>query len=324
MKLHTNKEQFSTLVTLAARYLRITPAFVEKDYWITLILYRLANSANATNVVFKGGTSLSKGYRLINRFSEDIDIAMIAENLSGNALKTKIRNIEKEITSDFTEIEEPNITSKGSMFRKSVFEYPSLMQGIPSTTKRIIVEINAFANPYPYVTKEITSFITEFLIATNQQETVEQYDLQPFSLNVLDKSRTMIEKLVSLVRFSFSENPVQAIAGKIRHFYDLYFLISDTECAAYIQSPNFKTDFAELLAHDQQAFDVPIGWQSKKIDGSPLVTDFSTLWEKLKTTYQNELSQLAFATIPDEKEVANAILNLFFSLSSKHIKDKNS
>ena len=127
MNLHTNKELFSTLVTLTAKHFRITPAFVEKDYWITLILHNLSNSPFSNSIVFKGGTSLSKGYRLVNRFSEDIDIAMIEEKLSGNALKTKIRNIEKEITANFTEIEVPNVTSKGSMFRKSIFEYPSII-----------------------------------------------------------------------------------------------------------------------------------------------------------------------------------------------------
>jgi predicted nucleotidyltransferase component of viral defense system len=143
-------------------------------------------------VVFKGGTSLSKGYRLINRFSEDIDIAMIEEKLSGNALKSKIRTIEKEITadSDFAEIVLPNITSKDSLFRKSVFEYPSLISSIlnRNTTKRIIIEINSFDNPYPYLQQEITSFITEFLLITSQTKAIEEYGLQSFSLNVLDKN----------------------------------------------------------------------------------------------------------------------------------------
>lgn len=69
MNLHTNKELFSTLINLTAKQFGITPAFAEKDYWITLILYKLSQSAFAESVVFKGGTSLSKGYRLINRFS---------------------------------------------------------------------------------------------------------------------------------------------------------------------------------------------------------------------------------------------------------------
>ncbi|MDD2269142.1 MAG: nucleotidyl transferase AbiEii/AbiGii toxin family protein [Eubacteriales bacterium] len=305
MNLHTNKELFSTLITLTAKHFRITPAFVEKDYWITLILCNLSNSPFSNSIVFKGGTSLSKGYRLVNRFSEDIDIAMIEEKLSGNALKTKIRNIEKEITTNFTEIEVPNVTSKGSMFRKSVFEYPSIISGILSgnTAKRIIVEINSFANPYPYLQQEITSFIVEFLQEKNQQQEIEEYGLQAFSLNVLDKCRTMLEKLVSLMRFSFSETPTQAIASKIRHFYDLYYLAQDSECWEYVQSSNFKSDFQELLEHDKEAFDTPEGWRIKEISDSPLVDDFLALWTGLRTTYQNELSQLAFVEIPDEKDV---------------------
>ena len=316
MKLHKDKELFSTLVTLTAKSLRITPAFVEKDYWITLILYNLANSPYSSSIVFKGGTSLSKGYRLINRFSEDIDIAMIEENLSGNALKTKIRNIEKEIMFGFTEIVEPNITSKGSMFRKSVFEYSSFIisASIGNTAKRIIVEINSFANPYPYLQQEITSFIAEFLFATNQQETIEKYGLKGFTLNILDKRRTMVEKIVSLVRFSFSEKPTQALASKIRHFYDLYYLAQDTECIEYIQSANFRADFSALLIHDKEAFNSPNGWQEKDFLESPFVNNFTALWTGLRTTYQNELTQLAFDTTPNEKLVELKIVELIDAL----------
>ncbi len=323
MNLHTDIKNFRALITFASMHFNITPEFVEKDYWITLLLCRLAQSSHIENTVFKGGTSLSKGYRLINRFSEDIDIAMINENLSGNTLKTKIRNIEKEIAIGLTEIVEPGITSKGSMFRKSIFEYPTALSSriddrVPN---RIIIEINSFANPYPYVKQRITSFITEFLVATNRVEAIERYGLRAFSLNVLDKRRTMIEKLVSLVRFSFSENPTQAIASKIRHFYDLYYLVNDVECAAYIQSPNFKADFQELLAHDRATFDMPEGWRIRDVEESLLMTDFPALWENLRITYRNELTQLSFVAIPDETDVANAISSLFHSLSLAYRKE---
>ena len=310
MNLHTNKELFSTLITLTAKHFRITPAFVEKDYWITLILCNLSNSPFSNSIVFKGGTSLSKGYRLVNRFSEDIDIAMIEEKLSGNALKTKIRNIEKEITTNFTEIEVPNVTSKGSMFRKSVFEYPSIISGILSenTAKRIIVEINSFANPYPFVQQQIISFIAEFLSVTNQTGAIQEYGLQQFELNILDKRRTMLEKLVSLIRFSFSENPSKELATKIRHFYDLYFLTKDEECARYLQSSEFQDDLLELLIHDQQEFNEPHGWQTKAIKDSPLLTDFPALWANLRSTYQNELTPLAFSEIPNETLIEKSFM----------------
>jgi len=319
MTLHTNTNDFAELIKLTAAQFKISSAFVEKDYWITRTLNLLAHSANAENVVFKGGTSLSKGYHLINRFSEDVDIAMINENLSGNALKTKIRVVEKDITIGLTEIVEPEITSKGSMFRKSVFQYTSITTGRlnANTPKRIIVEINSFANPYPYEKQAITSFIAEFLVQTNQQEAIGQYGLQPFSLNVLDKRRTMIEKLVSLIRFSFDQNTTIAIASKIRHFYDLYFLANDTECAVYLNSTNIKTDFMELYAHDQETFDIPANWRNKTLEQSPLTTEFSTLWGKLKETYRNELSQSAFTSIPDEKEVAKVFIDILQQIRIK-------
>jgi predicted nucleotidyltransferase component of viral defense system len=304
MNLHTNTADFTALITFTAKHFNLIPAFVEKDYWITLALNRLSHSKNVANAVFKGGTSLSKGYRIINRFSEDIDIAMINENLSSNAMKTKIRNIEKEITTGLTEIVEDGVTSKGSMFRKSIFEYPTLLGKVDSIIpNRMIVEINSFANPYPNIKQKITSFITEYLVANNQTKVVEEYGLQPFMLNILDKRRTMIEKLVSLFRFSFSESPRRALSAKIRHFYDLYYLAKDKECAVYIQTSDFNRDFAELLAHDKQTFDTPENWNEKEITKSPLVSDFPVLWNFLKDVYSSELPKLSFVPIPDEKEV---------------------
>jgi predicted nucleotidyltransferase component of viral defense system len=310
VNLHQHTQDFIELVKLTANHFNIATGFIEKDYWITLILCRLSQSSSRDNAVFKGGTSLTKGYRLINRFSEDIDLAMINENLSGNALKTKVRAIEKEITAELTEITEPHITSKGSMYRKSLFLYPSIISGITNAPQRIIVEINAFANPYPFVKAEITSLLTDYLIVTNQKNVIEQYGLLPFSLNILDKRRTLVEKLASLFRFSFAEDTNKAMASKIRHFYDLYYLANDSECAAYIQSSNFHNDLSELLAHDQKAFDEPKGWQDKSITGSLLTTNFPAIWENVRFVYQNELAQLSYGAIPDERLVAKNFINV--------------
>jgi predicted nucleotidyltransferase component of viral defense system len=321
MNLHTDTKNFIALVKFAAAHFKITPAFVEKDYWITLVLRRLSNSAHTENAVFKGGTSLSKGYHIINRFSEDIDIAIINEHLSGNALKTKVRSIEKEITEGLTEIIEDGTTSKGSMFRKSLFEYPTALLGMVDSIipNRMIVEINSFANPYPNVKQKITSFIAEYLTATNQVIFVAEYGLQPFLLNVLDKRQTMIEKLVSLFRFSFAENPRRTLAAKIRHFYDLYYLANDAECAIYIQTANFQTDFAKLLEHDKQVFDTPAGWQNKEIEQSPFVTEFSALWISLCDVYRSELPKLAFVPIPAENEVVKVFTQIVEQLKKRRI-----
>jgi predicted nucleotidyltransferase component of viral defense system len=144
MNLHTDIKLFSETIRAASQHTGIRDVFVEKDYWITLVLYQFSNSKYAEQMVFKGGTSLSKGYGLINRFSEDVDIAIIdGFNKSGNEVKTIIRTVEKEITAGLKEKQVEGVSSKGSRFRKSVFEYASIDPKNASNT--LIVEINSFA-----------------------------------------------------------------------------------------------------------------------------------------------------------------------------------
>jgi hypothetical protein len=312
MKLHEDKTLFTQLLNFSANTLNIRPEFIEKDYWLTRALQRMANNPNADKVVFKGGTSLSKAYRLTNRFSEDIDIAVIdADSFSGNQLKMLIKRLAKDMASELEEIVIPNITSKGSRFYKAIYQYQNLI-GLTSSavTGQLLIEINTYANPYPYIKQEISSFLADYLTAINRQDLVEQYELKPFEINVLDKRRTIVEKLVSLVRFSFEDDSVKSVASKIRHFYDLYYLANDKECREYLQSPEFQKDLSELLIHDQQEFNHPKDWQTKTVKDSPLFKDFPTLWTNLSLTYQSELTPLAFSEIPDEKLIADSFVEI--------------
>jgi predicted nucleotidyltransferase component of viral defense system len=309
MKLHLDDKIFKELIKLTAIELKINRPFVEKDYWITLVLSRLAKSKYVDESVFKGGTSLSKGYNLIERFSEDVDIAIINDKgKTGNEIKTIIRNIEKEITPDLTELQMEGVTSKGSRFRKSLFEYVTTEKG--NSNNKIIVEINSFTNPFPFQRLTIQSFVFDFLMQTNNEKYIEQYNLQSFEVNVLSKEQTLLEKMVSLIRFSFKENTVESISEKIRHFYDLYYLMKSPECIEFVASDSLKKQFDNILRHDREMFEEPKDWQTKSISESPLVTNFSTLWKQIKEKYQTELSALAYRPIPDEKDVAKCFEEL--------------
>jgi predicted nucleotidyltransferase component of viral defense system len=309
MNLHHDIKLFSGTLRAASQHLDIKLEFVEKDYWITLVLSRLAKSKYVDESVFKGGTSLSKGYNLIERFSEDVDIAIINDKgKTGNEIKTIIRTIEKEITPDLKELQMDGVTSKGSRFRKSVFEYVATEKA--NANNKLIVEINSFANPFPYKRLTIQSMVFDFLMQTKNEKYIEQYNLQSFEVNVLSKEQTLLEKVVSLIRFSFKENTVESISEKIRHFYDLYYLMKNAECIAFVASDSFKKQFDTILKHDREMFEEPIGWQNKLIAESPLLIDFSNLWKQLKEKYQTELSALAYRPIPDEKEVAKCFEEL--------------
>lgn len=313
MKLHENQPLFAQLLNFAANTLNIRPEFIEKDYWITCALQRMSQNVNAEKVVFKGGTSLSKAYRITNRFSEDIDIAVIdADSFSGNQLKTFIKRLVKDMSTDLNELVVPNVTSKGSRFYKAIYQYPNLVGLTSSAMKagQILIEVNTYANPYPYINKEISSFLTEYLINIGRIDLIEQYNLKPFSINVLDKRRTILEKLVSLFRFSFEGDTIKSLSSKIRHFYDLYYLINDDECSNYIQSADFRYDFQELFIHDQQQFSEPDGWCIKTANDSPLFKDFSGVWLKLSPNYRKELTPLAFSEIPNETLIAEKFMDI--------------
>lgn len=304
MILHENKSEFKELVKATSEQLGIKSIYVEMDYWITYVLKNLHNSEYHNKVVFKGGTSLSKGYDLIKRFSTDIDLAIIKGNDStNNSIKTLIREIEKTICIGLKEIEDSDITSKGSKFRKSVYKYP-IIHDVESANS-IIVEINSFYHPFPYQQLEISSFIYRFLNSNSFENRLQEFGLTPFPINVLDKRQTLVEKLVSLIRFSYDLETIENIGNKIRHFYDLYYLMQDEECIAYVNSEAFKNDFATILEHDREVFDTPIGWQTKIVQESPLITNFSTIWSQLSVLYTRELQRLSYSDIPNEKIVAN-------------------
>lgn len=129
------------------------------------------------------------------------------------------------MTFELSEIQMKGVTSKGSRFRKSVHEYESF--DTKNKDNKLIVEINSFANPYPYNQHTIQSMIYDFLKQTSKDELITKFELHPFQIDVLDKTQTLLEKLVSLIRFSFDEDSIESLAKKNRHFYDLYYLMRD-------------------------------------------------------------------------------------------------
>jgi predicted nucleotidyltransferase component of viral defense system len=94
MNLHQDKEFFAELTEITGNALSIPMVYVEKDYWMTMALKFLSQSPYVEDVVFKGGTSLSKAYRLIHRFSEDIDLAVNAVHKNDRERKKLLKNVE--------------------------------------------------------------------------------------------------------------------------------------------------------------------------------------------------------------------------------------
>ena len=245
----------------------------------------MAANDKDNRAIFKGGTSLTKAYGIGSRFSEDIDIAISeAWTLSGNQLKMLIKRTAKSMTEGLQEINMPGFTSKGSHYHKAYYSYPRAVDTLQVgaiKAGQLLVEINSFANPYPFQKCKLQSFLTEFLQKTGNEKLVEEYEMHPFEVNVLDRRRTLTEKLVSLLRCSLADNYMPELAAKIRHFYDLHFLLNDKETRTYLESDAFKADFANLFVQDQQRFDKPEGWREKDVMDSPIIKNLHSTRKRL-------------------------------------------
>lgn len=313
MRLHRDKNQFAGAIQVTSQELGIAPEFVEKDYWICQILQRLSRHPQNKRIVWKGGTSLSKAYKLIKRFSSDVDFAVLLEGLSQNQQKKLVARIGKDIVVDLEELDMPEITIKNNRFRKTYHGYTSVLGKRKDTLNflgnHVIVEINTYGNPYPFVNKSIKPFITEMMEQRELYAMIKEMDMMPFKLNVLDKRRTLCEKVVSLIRFSFEDDEVSGIASKIRHFYDIYYLMNDNECIEYFNS-TFTEDFIKLIAHDKAEFDRPSKWKNSDILESPLFVDFNSLWNKVSGVYNSELGALSYGTIPTSIEILETFSHL--------------
>ncbi len=313
MKLHENKEQLADAIRITSAELGIPQKFVEKDYWICQILQRLSRMPQAERTVWKGGTSLTKGYGIIQRFSSDVDLAIIGEGLSNNQQKKLVLHLGKDTTIDLEETEEFGESIKNSRFRKTYHSYPSVIDRTDTSLdflgNYVIVEINTYGNPYPFVRQFVKPFITEMMEKRQLEDLIAQLDMAPFELNVLDKRRTMCEKVVSLLRFSFEEDPVAGLTSKVRHFYDLHFLMKDKECHEYLDS-SFPVEIRELVAHDKAEFDRPPLWKTSEVLHSPLLTSFSEMWKRIAPVYQSEVGALSFGELPKPEEVSQSMDSL--------------
>ncbi|MDX9744304.1 MAG: nucleotidyl transferase AbiEii/AbiGii toxin family protein [Arcobacteraceae bacterium] len=321
MILHHDKETFNDLIETTASFLRIPAVFIEKDYWVTYILYKLSKSDYKETAIFKGGTSLSKAYKIIERFSEDIDLAVITDTLDGNAVKTLIKSIEKRLLDEnFEEVTTPQ-TSKGSKFRKTVHQYPQIIEGnFGHANENLILELNSFAKPHPYLKKTITSYIYDFLNAQNDEakELIADFQLEPFEVNVLDYKRTFCEKLSAIARASFeSDKEYTQLKDKIRHFYDIYYLLQEEEIQAFIKRDEIIQMIANVREDDQKQFSAE--WSNVKLHTTKIFQNPNIL-DDLASYYNSNFKTLVYAdALPTIEDIKNEFQKLSWVLKEKDL-----
>lgn len=219
MYLHKDRETFKDIIVQASDSISLMPEVAEKDYYVTLILRMLAGQLE--HCVFKGGTSLSKGFRVIDRFSEDVDITF--DEHIGESRRKKLKNIILKGISD--ELDMP-IANWGSLqsdrdYNAYLFAYESVFNltddRLPQHVK---VETALGSHSFPTQDVEIHNYIGDYLENRGRHDLAEQFSLDRFHMKLQSLERTYIDKV-----FALCDYYLQGKSKRFsRHLYDIYKL----------------------------------------------------------------------------------------------------
>lgn len=302
MKLHENKTLFRQAIQFTADQLSIPAIYIEKDYWVTFALKTIFSSYLGNDAVFKGGTALSKCFKLIDRFSEDIDLVVIRrEGETDSKLKSKIREVCKIIEPVLPEIDIPELTQKKGMNRKTAHTYNKTFNGDYGQVRDFIVLESTWLGYYePYTQKSVVSYVGEMILNTGQKEIAEANGLMPFNLKVLEPIRTICEKIMSLVRFSYSENPIDELKKKIRHTYDLYQLLQKKDFIDFFNSNEFDALLLKVAENDVESFRNNNKWLGNHPNDALFFAKLEEVWKELSTVYNGDFKKLVYNGNPPE------------------------
>lgn len=312
MNLHSNPGLLGEAILATAKSLGLKEIYVEKDYWVTVALYEIFHSEIGSQAVFKGGTALSKCYKLIERFSEDIDIvALRNEGETDNQMKRKLQRIGETVSGVMPEIEVEGLSHKRGNIRKTVHQYPKQHAGnFGQVREQVVLEATWLGNFEPYSMMTIRSLVSEMMERTGQEALMRQYKMASFEILVLGKKRTFCEKIMSLVRFSKTETPIPDLRNKIRHVYDLHQMLKDPEIQSFFQDSDFEVVLIKVGLDDARSFKNNNTWLSDHPSKALIFEKVHETWELLRTEYLGNFRDLVTGVLPPEIDIVDTLEKL--------------
>jgi len=267
--LHNHKD-FAALLRIVGNEINIEPGLVEKDYWIMHVLYGLKQQGYQFEL--KGGTSLSKGYGIIHRFSEDIDIHIkppAEMKINENPKNNKPNNIEAR--KNFYEWLSQSIKIDGviSVERDTYFDdipnyrsggirlhYEAMTDQIAGLKEGILLEAG-FDRVTPNNSITISSWAYEKAVASN----VEIIDNRAIDIACYHPGYTFVEKLQTVAtKFRQEQETGEERQNLMRQYYDIYSLLGDMQVQEFIGTEEYlehkmarfpKPDFDILIAENE-------------------------------------------------------------------------
>ncbi len=220
MYLHENEPEFRQAVLKAASIARVNPEFVAKDYFVFVFLREV--SKRYPDIVFKGGTSLSKCHKAIRRFSEDVDLGVEDEHISQGE-RRKIKRAVVESCSELgLEIANLDETHSRRDYNKYEIELPYSL-GAPELKSRLIVETALMTPVSPLQRKRVSSELRDTLSGKPEAQALfDAFELDSFDVNVTSLERSFVDKAYALCDYYLGERSSDRCS---RHIYDEFKLM---------------------------------------------------------------------------------------------------
>ena len=308
---------FEQLVLRAAEHYRdrgLRPALIEKDYYVTETL-RIVAATVGDKTIFKGGTSLSKGWNLIQRFSEDVDIFLDPKAfdpaLGKNGNDRELRKLRDSVGGHpaLTFLKEQSQTI-GGFGRSDRFSYAQRFGGVGEVAGHVLVEAGTASGREPTATVQLRSYLSAFLQETGFS--LEAEDEGPFDMRLLHFRRTFVEKLFAIHgKVELLTREGRAIGSYARHYYDLFQLGGQDEVAAMLASeeyPAIKADYDEISkTYFEKSYFPPDGMS---FAGSDAIFPQGELAATVAREYEVQCRQLCLGPYPPWEEVQRRFLEL--------------
>ena len=309
MNLHENISLYRDAIRFTAQQMNLKPEYIEKDYWVTYALYTIFNNEIGKDSVFKGGTALSKCYNMIERFSEDIDLVVLRrEGETDSKLKSKLKAVSTVVETVLPEVPIEGITHKMGMNRKTAHSYNKEFKGDYGQVRDVIILESTWLGYYePYTTKSIVSFVGQMMLDNKQSDIAKENGLLPFDLLALEPIRTICEKIMSMVRFSYGENPIDDLKKKIRHTYDLHQLLKQEEFFKFFQSTAFDEMLLKVANDDVTSFRNNNKWLNYHPIEALIFKDLENVWNELRTIYNGDFKNLVYGELPKEEAILETL-----------------
>jgi hypothetical protein len=235
-RLREHPDELSALVTQTAISLGIVPAYVEKDFWVTEVLRAACPSRSIAlpdgltgevTFVFKGGTSLSRVFHLIERFSEDIDLLAVFPDGPGQTARHGVlKKVDQAVTAHLSIAGTVGPSDTG-VKRYTTYTYP-VTPGSDGIKQGVLLELGSRGGAQPASTHAYRSMVAEHAWGAYGHDASVWEEFAPFDVLVLAPERTLLEKIAG-VHAAASMNDTDALAKVGRHFYDIGMLLSDAE-----------------------------------------------------------------------------------------------